>query len=117
MSPGACHDSTAFAKTRLGQILLDSTQELTAALMNTGSCLLADEAYAASEVLAVPWPGSGRRDQGKDSYNFYQSSSRIHIEQAFRMLSWRWGVFWRPLRVPFAKRPSLVRAWFFLHNF
>jgi len=117
MSPGACHDSTAFAGTHLGQILLDSTHELTVALINAGHCLVADEAYAASEVLAVPWPGSGRGDQWKDSYNFYQSSSRIHIEQAFGMLSWRWGVFWRTLRVPFAKRPSLVRACFRLHNF
>jgi len=116
MSPGACHDSTAFARTRLGQILLDSTHELTAALINTGSCLLADEAYAASEVWAVPWPGSGLGDQWEASYNFYQSSSRIHIKQAFRMLSWRWGVFWRPLRVNFAKRPSLVRACFCWHN-
>ena len=67
MSPGACHDSTAFAGTHLGQILLDSTHELTVALINAGHCLVADEAYAASEVLAVPWPGSGRGDQWKDS--------------------------------------------------
>jgi len=117
MSLGACHDSTAFSSTRLGQILLDSTLEPTAALINAGHCLVADKACAESEVLAVPWPGSGRGDQWKDSYNFYQSSSSIHIEQAFGMLSWRCGVFWRPLRVSFAKRPSLVRACLRLHNF
>jgi len=117
MSPGASHDSTAFTCTRLGQTLQDSSHELTAALIEDGHCIVADEAYAASEVLAVPWPSCGRGDQWKDGYNFYQSSGRIHIEQAFGMLSWRWGVFWRPLRVPFAKRPSLVRACFRLHNF
>ena len=73
----------------LGQILLNSTHELTAALINAGHCLVADEAYAANDILAVLWPGSGRGDQWKDSYNFYQSSSRMHIEQAFGMLSWR----------------------------
>jgi len=33
------------------------------------------------------------------------------------MLELRWGVFWRPLRVPSAQRPSLVGAYFRLHNF
>ena len=56
MSLGACHDSTAFASTRLGKIILDPTNELTAALMSAGHCLVAEEAYAASEVLPVPWP-------------------------------------------------------------
>ena len=112
MSPSACHDSTAFASTRLGKILLDPTHELTAALISAGNCLVADEAYVASEVLAVPYPGSGRGDRWIDAYNFDQSSSRIHIEQAFGMLSWRWEVFWRPMRVPFAKRPSLGRECF-----
>lgn len=32
------------------------------------------------------------------------------------MLLWRWGVFWRPLRVSFTKRPSLIRACFRPHN-
>jgi len=35
------------------------------------------------------WPGSERGDRWKDAFNFYQSSSRIHIEQDFGMLSWR----------------------------
>jgi len=33
------------------------------------------------------------------------------------MLVWRWGVSLETVRVPFAKRPSLVRACFRLHNF
>lgn len=33
------------------------------------------------------------------------------------MLLWRWGVYWWPLRVPFVKRPGLVRACFRLHEF
>lgn len=117
MSPGSSHDSSAFACTELGRTVLDPTHVLTRAMVEDGHCIVVDEAYAASEVLAVPWPGCGRGDRWKDSYNFYHSSSRIHIEQAFGMLSWRWGVFWRPLRVPFPKRPSLVRACFRLHNF
>jgi len=116
-SPGSAHDSSAFTGTNLGQALLHPENPLAARLIQVGHCIAADEAYAASEVLAVPWPGGGKGDRWRDSYNFYLSSSRIHIEQAFGMLVWRWGVFWRPLRVPFVKRPGLVRACFRLHNF
>lgn len=116
-SPGATHDSTAFSGTTLGRTLLDRDSALTRSLTRDGHCIAADEAYAASEVLAVPWPGCGRGDKWRDAYNFYLSSLRIHIEQAFGMLFWRWGVFWRPLRVPFQKCPSLIRACFRLHNF
>jgi len=115
--PGSSHDSSAFACTELGRTLMDPTNVLTRSMAEDGHCIVADEAFAASEVLAVPWPGCGRGDRWKDSYNFHLSSCRIHIEQAFGMLSWRWGVFWRPLRVPFSKWPSLVRACFRLHNF
>lgn len=117
MRPGATRDSTAFACTRLRQILMDPTDELTASLIADGHCMVADETHTVSEVLAVPWPGGGRRDRWKDGFSFYQSSSRIHIKQAFGILYWRWGVFWRPLRIPFSKRPSLTLSCFRLHNF
>lgn len=117
MSPGSSHDSTAFSCTLLGQALLRPEDPITAALIRDGHCIAADDAYAASEALAVPWPGGGRGDRWRDSYNFHLSSLRIHIEQAFGMLVWRWGVFWRPLRVPFSKRPALIRACFRLHNY
>jgi len=71
MNPGACHNSTAFASTRLGQISLDPTYKLTAASISAGHCLVADDAYAESEVLAVSRPGSGRGDRWKDAYDFY----------------------------------------------
>lgn len=99
-SPGSVLDSTAFGVTTLGRMLMDPHHAVTARLIEEGYCIVGDEAYAASEVMAVPWPGGGRGDRWKDSFNFYQSSCRIHIEQAFGMLVWRWGVFWRPLRVP-----------------
>lgn len=115
-SPGSAHDSAAFTSTALGQMLSDPEHSVTAQLVREGLCIVADDAYAAGEVLAVPWPGGGRGDIWRDAYNYHQSSCRIHIEQAFGMLVWRWGVFWRPLRVPFRKRPSLIRACFRLHN-
>ena len=63
----------------------------------------------------MPWPGGGGGCRWQDSYNYFQSSCHVHIEQAFGILVWRWGVFWRPLRVP-VLMPSLIRASFKLHN-
>jgi len=96
---------------------MDNDDPVTAKMFAAGYCVVGDDAYAAGEVMAVPWPWGGGDDRWQDSYNFYQSSFRVHSEQAFGMLVWRWGVFWRPLRVPFLKRPSLIRACFKLHNF
>ena len=41
----------------------------------------------------------------------------MHIEKAFGQLVWWWGILWRPLGMPFAKRPLVVKVAFFLHNF
>ena len=111
-SPGSAHDSTAFTCTVLAQALHRADDPLTLRLIQHGHCIASDEAYAASEVLAVPCLGGGKGDRWRDSYNFHLSSLRIHVKQAFGMLVWRWGVFWRPLRVPFAKRPQCFQ----LHN-
>lgn len=115
-SPGSVHDSTTFEFTTLGRALMDPHHAASARPIEEGYCIVGYEACAAGEVMAVPWPCGGRADTWKGSFNFFQSSTRIHIEQAFGMLVWRWGVFWRPLRVPFVKRPSMVRACSELHN-
>jgi len=98
-------------------MLMGNDDPVTVQLIAAGYCIVGDDAYAAGEVMAVPWPGGGGGDRWRDSYNFYQTSCRVHTEQAFGMLVRRWGVFWRPLRVPFLKKPSLIRACFKLHNF
>jgi len=89
-------------------MLMDNDDPVTAQLIAAGYCIVDDDAYAAGDFLAVPWPGGRGGDQWRDSYNFYQSSCRVHIDQAFGMLVWRWGVFWRSLRDPFLKRPSII---------
>lgn len=52
----------------------------------------------------------------RDAFNFFQSSARILIEQAFVHLVRRWGIFGRPLRMQFAKRPLVVNVASLLHN-
>jgi len=115
-SPGVTVDSTAFSRTSLGRQLSDRDSVLTLDMTRDGHRIAADGAYAAREGLAVPRPGVGQGYRWRDAFHFYLSSLRVYIEQGIGMLLWRWGVFWRPLRVPFAKRPSLVRARFRLHK-
>lgn len=115
-TPGSSHDSAALACSDFGQFLNNSSLPLIQMLIAEGLCIAADEAYGDCELLAVPWPGGGGGNTWRDSYNFHQSSARIHIEQAFGQLVWRWGIFWRPLRMPFLKRPLVIKTAFLLHN-
>ena len=64
-SPGSVHDLAAFSSTLLSRRLMyASVQDSTVAeLIADGYCMVADEAYGASEILAVPWPGGGWRGQ------------------------------------------------------
>ena len=70
-SPGAMYDSAAFTCTSLGQFLSRPHDPLTSSLIRDGQCIAANETYAASEVLGVPWPGAGKGDLWRDAYNFY----------------------------------------------
>lgn len=115
-TPGSSHDSMALACSELGQLLKDTRHPMVKLLIREGLCIAADEAYGDSEVLAVPWPGGGDGNKWRDGYNFYQSSARVHIEQAFGQLVWPWGIFWRPLRMPFGKRPLVIQVACMLHN-
>jgi len=115
-APGSSHDSSALACRDLGQELRAPCSPLVALMIFEGLCITADEAYRDSEVMAVPWAGGGGGDQRRDAHNFYKSFARIHIEQAFGQLVLRWGILWKPLRMPFAKRPMVIHVAFLLHN-
>lgn len=116
-SSGATHDLVAFTCTPSGQFPSRPDDPLICPLTHDGQCIAADEAYAASNLFGVPLPSGGKGDLWRNAYIFYLSSLRINVEQALGMLVWRWGVSLENLRVPIAKRPSLVRACFRLHNF
>jgi hypothetical protein len=78
--------------------------------------IVGDAAYVNSEHLLAQYPGTNL-NQREDAYNLYSSQLRIRIEQAFALLVGRWGIFWRPLRVPLRDQPTLILATCKLHNF
>jgi hypothetical protein len=105
---GATHDSLAFGLTTLASFL-DETG------LPPGFWISCDEAYAATKCMLPPWPGKNLSPE-KDSFNYWQSSSRIHVEQAFGILVARWGILWRPFSCAYESVPSLVMALLKLQN-
>ena len=53
----------------------------------------------------------------RDSFNFFQSSLRVHVEQAFGIFVNRFGILWRPLEFELARAIRIVSACALLHNF
>jgi hypothetical protein len=49
-------------------------------------------------------------------FSFYHSSVRMVIECSFGQLVSRWGILWRPLRVPLRRAPLVVETCMCLHN-
>lgn len=112
---GSTHDSTAFAETRLMEIL----QQMSGELWEEGFFIVGDQAYPISSFLMVPYPEVDPTNdpvRAKDSFNYYLSSERIFIECAFGELIMRWGIFWSPLRFELGKSTKIVEAAMLLHN-
>ena len=111
VTPGLSHYSMALAMSGLGRLLGMQSDGLT-----PGYWIAADDAYASTNQVLTPWPGRNITES-KDCFNFWLSSARIHIEQAFGMLVGRWGVLWRPLRLRVAKAAQVSLVCCKLHNF
>ena len=105
---GSTHDSTAFECSSL-------SRWLQAHGLPDDHWIAADDAYKCCEYLLTPFPGKGL-SKDKDAFNFYQSSARIRIEQAFGMLVRRFGILWRPIEAGLARVPLIVSACIKLHN-
>jgi DDE superfamily endonuclease len=111
LCPGSTHDSTAFAMSSLSRLLSDRVDGL-----RDGYWIAADDVYVCSDRVITPWPGR-RLSVTQDAFNYWLSSTRIHIEQAFGMLVGRWGIFWRPLRLTVDKAGQVVLLCIKLHNY
>ena len=110
-SPGSTNGSTAFAISNLSRLLeKDKDGRL------RGFWIAADDGYMCMKRLLTPCPGRSL-SISKDCSNYWQSSARIYIEQAFGILVSRWGVFWRPLLCTLEKNANVIVVCCKLHNF
>ena len=108
---GSSHDSTAFQDTRLASYL----EELEPKLSKAGFFIVGDSAYPLSPFMIVPFPDAVPGSM-EDSFNYWQSNSRIRVECAFGELIQRWGLFWRTLRFSIKVCDNIIKAAMLLNN-
>ena len=109
--PGATHDSLAYAVSNLRAFL--ESGRLPKEVWGAG-----DEAFVCTEVLIVPIPASlVDPNSAEDAFNFFLSSFRVHVEQAFGMLVARWNLLRSGLRYSLRNTFVTVQAMLLLHNF
>ncbi len=108
-APGGQGDINALARTSLTAI---SSKLPLRHFISTG-----DNARAPSEHLVPVFGGIDRRDIHNDNANFHFSQCRIRSEMAFGIMTNRFGVLQRPLRVSPPRTGKLVQTIARLHNF
>ena len=86
LTVGSAHDALAF---RLSSI----NHFLEAGKLPKGFWIASDEAYRVSDYIIIPFSRS-TASLYQDGFNFFQSSHRLHVEQAFGILNNRWGILW-----------------------
>lgn len=80
--------------------------------------IAADDAYICTENIITPIPGkSTQLSEAEDGFNYFQSSHRMHIEQAFGIMMARWGILWKPLCFSLARNVRVIQLAMVLHNF
>ena len=75
-----------------------------------------DEAYLYTEQIITPFPAS-MLSSDRDNFKFYQSSLRIHIEQAFSLLLAWWRISRGGLNFKMKKCVRITLACFKLRNY
>lgn len=106
---GATHDSLAFSVSGL-------RRELEKGILGSVFYIVGDEAYICTDYLITPVPMS-RTDTDEDNFNFFLSSLRMHVEQAFGMLVARWRILKGGLNFTVSKSTNIVCLCMKLHNY
>lgn len=113
---GSTHDSAAFSNSRLYSLLTQKTGWLDEANLY----IVADSAYNLTPFLLTPFSTDEVRQDISgtcDTFNFFLSSCRIHIECAFGEMVFRWGILWRTLAFDLTKCQKVIQVCMLLHNF
>ena len=86
LTVGSAHDAVAFRLSSLNSFLQ-------AGKLHKKFWVSAYEAYAVSDYIIIPF-SIPTASLYQDRFNFFQSSHRLHVEQAFGILKNRWGILW-----------------------
>ena len=106
---GATHDALANAVSAF-------MMEVEDGLLGEYFRVVGDEAYPVSEFIIVPFPSSTPTEE-QDNFNFYLSSLRVHIEQAFGILVARWRILRDHLDFALGHCTAIMSVSMKLHNY
>lgn len=111
---GSTHDSLAYSTLSFGHQM--STRGLP-----IGYWIAGDAAYVCTESILVRFSvvqlQHSELGVWSDSYNFYEISLRVHVEQSFGVSVSRFGVLWRPLAFDLNRSSHIVYLCALLHNY
>lgn len=108
---GSTHDSVAHAVSALGDYLEQG-------LLRKEFWIAGDDAYLCSESLITPYPmNQTSGNTALFNFNFFHSSLRMHIEQAFGMLVAKWEIVKEGLDYSVERNSRIACLATKLHNF
>ena len=111
---GSTHDSVAWACSGLA-IHMEKEP------ICKGFWIAADSAYQYRGGIVTPWSAAALSVSSesipRDAFNFFHSSIRLHVEQAFGILVSRWGVLWTTIRFALRSASKLLSCCMPLHNY
>ena len=107
---GSTNDVTAWDISENNYLL---TQEK---LLPEAYFFIGDEAFVCLDQFLVPYSGRSL-STGKDAFNYNLSALRQCVERSFALLTHKWGILWRYLRIEYKRWPLLLTAIAKLHNF
>jgi len=79
--------------------------------------IIGDCAYVPTERMVPTYGGIYATRKNNDSFNYYASQLRTRVEMAFGLMSEKWGILWRPLKIDITRVKELVVCIARLHNF
>ena len=110
LATGSTHDSVALEISNLGSFLR-------AGKLPDVFWIAGDNAYAVSETVLTPFGRSyARPGSYEDAFNYFLSSMRVHVEQAFGILCARFKILESPLAYEFVNNLATIEALLLLHN-
>ena len=108
---GSTHNYTALSISSFRKMLDEGK-------LPKGYWIAADEAYTCTNTVITPiMLCQAAIGSIEDGFNFYRSSLRIHIEQAFGQLLSGWNVFETPLKFSLKVNAIMIHVAAALHNF
>lgn len=121
---GKNSDGGILSRSEMGQRFARNEMDIPEADLLPGSTVTApytmvgDEAFALSDYLLRPYPGTqARNNSSKRRFNFRLSRARRIVENGFGILTQRWRLYLRPIPLPPRSANIVVMTTLLLHNF